>query len=134
MTDRLLPWLLLALALAVGAAGTMYHLWDEADERADRFEAAYITEKANVLIVDRVKEVEKQVFIRVPVIQRNLERLCNAEGDGSGAADGAPEAEAGDVRAGGVRPLGPEIAESLSELERLWGLQDSVTAAGCAPE
>lgn len=129
------PWLLLALALAVGTAGAMYHLWGVADERADSAESALLTERSNVAIITRVKEVEKEIYIRLPAIERGLEQLCReSEGGSGGAADGAAGTEAGDVQAGGIRSLGPEIAESLSELERYWGLQDSVRAAGCAPD
>lgn len=137
MIARLVPWLALACALAALAAVAFYHLWQSADDRADRFEGAYISEKANVVIVERVVEVEKLVVERVPVIQRNLEQLCRGAASGSAPSPhDAAGAEAGDVQAGGIRPLGSEIADSLQELERLVGLQEwaSREAARCVPQ
>lgn len=121
-------------ALAALSIVLLFHRVEAESKRADAAENALEVEKRNVKIVERVVEVEKEIIRREPVIGAALQRLCEqAHGPRTGAPDEAAGTETGDVQAGGIRSLGPEVAACLSESEAFYGLQEAVVNAGCGP-
>ncbi len=115
--------LALAIAVLVAACAFFYNRWDAADTRADQAEAALIVEKANEKVVTKFVEQKVEVIRRVPVIRRELVRLCDATGlPGAGNPDGTAVVEARD----GIAGLSDEIAACLIEAKQLMALQEVV--------
>lgn len=132
LRSRFVAYGVLAVAVLALSAYAFFKLWRAADERADAAVDALASERANVRIVTRVVEVQKEVIRRVPVIQRELVRLCDdASRPAPGTPDAAAEAEARDVSARRLQALGSEIADSLQELEAFVGLQKVAANLGC---
>ena len=126
------PYALVIVAALVAALAVAGWRLDVVTDERDAAVGALETERANAKVVERVVTVEKEVIRRVPVIRRELVRLCVGEGPGAGVPDAAAGEAPGDVRAGRLQRLGAEVAICLQTSERLVGLQEAVRNAGCA--
>lgn len=105
----------------------MYQRWQDANERADKAEAALEVEKRNVKIVEKYVDRVVTIERNRPVVGAALERLCASAGlqrPGHPDAPAAPNADNGPTLQG----LADDIIACQLNSEQLSGLQASIRA------